>query len=333
ITGGTGYIGSHTVATLLKKGESIVVIDNLINSSDKVLARIKEIAKLDFVFFNADVLNLSFLKDIISRYKIDTIIHFAALKSVSESNVKPIEYYTTNVVGTLNILQAMTDCDVKNLIFSSSATVYGEPVTVPITEKDRIGGTTNPYGSSKFFSEVIIHDYANVRKDKNIICLRYFNPVGAHSSGLIGEDPKGIPSNLFPYISQVAVSKLEFLNVYGGDYPTRDGSGVRDYIHVMDLAEGHYSALKFLNDNSGYHCFNLGTGRGYSVFEVIKKFEEVTQKKIPFKVMPRRPGDIAECWSSPEKANSALGWIAQRGLTEMVQDAWRWQSLNPNGFI
>ncbi|EPZ3031389.1 UDP-glucose 4-epimerase GalE [Yersinia enterocolitica] len=330
ITGGAGYIGSHTVLTLLEQGRNVVVLDNLINSSAESLARVSKICGRKPNFYHGDILDRSCLKFIFSSHKIDSVIHFAGLKSVGESVERPIEYYQTNVVGSITLLEEMCLANVKKLIFSSSATVYGEPEFVPLTESARIGGTTNPYGTSKVMVEQILKDFSLAHPDYSITALRYFNPVGAHPSGLIGEDPNGKPNNLLPFITQVAIGKLSKLLVYGNDYDTPDGSGIRDYIHVMDLAEGHLSTL--INLSAGFRVYNLGTGVGYSVLHMIKEFERITGKNIPFDIVSRRPGDIAECWASPDLASRELGWRAKRNLSDMLQDAWRWQEMNPNGY-
>lgn len=330
VTGGSGYIGSHTVLTLLEQGRDVVVLDNLVNSSAESLVRVSKICGRESKFYQGDVLDRSCLKSIFSSHKIDSVIHFAGLKSVGESVEKPIEYYQNNVIGSIILLEEMLIANVKKLIFSSSATVYGEPEFVPLTENARIGGTTNPYGSSKVMVEQILKDFSLAHTDFSITALRYFNPVGAHSSGLIGEDPNGKPNNLLPFMTQVAIGRLPKLFVYGNDYKTSDGSGVRDYIHVMDLAEGHLSTLNKLV--AGFRVYNLGTGIGYSVLHMIKEFERVTGKSVPFDIVSRRSGDIAECWASPELARIELGWKTKRNLTDMLQDAWLWQEMNPNGY-
>lgn len=330
VTGGAGYIGSHTVLTLLENGNNVVVLDNLSNASAESLVRVSRITGRAVVFYEGDVLDRNYLKRIFSEHKIDAVIHFAGLKSVGESVVKPIEYYQNNVAGSMVLLEEMVISGVKKLIFSSSATVYGDPEFVPLTEDARIGGTTNPYGSSKVMFEQILKDFSFAHPDFAISALRYFNPVGAHTSGLIGEDPNGKPNNLLPFITQVAIGKLPKLAVYGNDYPTVDGSGVRDYIHVMDLAEGHLCALNKLTQ--GFKVFNLGSGVGYSVLQMIAEFERISGKKIPYEIVARRSGDIAECWASPELAFKELGWKAKRNLTDMLKDAWKWQQSNPNGY-
>ncbi|AHM72718.1 UDP-glucose 4-epimerase GalE [Yersinia hibernica] len=331
VTGGAGYIGSHTVLTLLENGEDVVVLDNLSNASAESLLRVSKITGRTAVFYQGDILDRKCLKQIFSAHKIDAVIHFAGLKSVGESVVKPIEYYQNNVTGSIVLLEEMVLADIRKLIFSSSATVYGDPEFVPLTESARIGGTTNPYGSSKVMVEQILKDFSVAHPDFAIRALRYFNPVGAHSSGLIGEDPNGKPNNLLPFITQVAIGKLPKLAVYGNDYSTVDGSGVRDYIHVMDLAEGHICALNKLAP--GFKAYNLGSGVGYSVLQMVTEFERISGKKIPYEIVARRPGDIAECWASAELAFKELGWKARRTLTDMLADAWKWQQLNPNGYV
>ncbi|CNK10327.1 UDP-glucose 4-epimerase [Yersinia frederiksenii] len=331
VTGGAGYIGSHTVLTLLEQGDDVVVLDNLSNASAESLLRVAKITDRDAIFYQGDVLDRHCLKKIFSEHEIDAVIHFAGLKSVGESVAKPIEYYQNNVTGSIILLEEMVIAGVKKLIFSSSATVYGDPEFVPLTEDARIGGTTNPYGSSKVMVEQILKDFSFAHPDFSIRALRYFNPVGAHPSGLIGEDPNGKPNNLLPFITQVAIGKLPKLAVYGDDYPTVDGSGVRDYIHVMDLAEGHLCALNKLTE--GFKAYNLGSGVGYSVLQMITEFERISGKKIPYEIVARRSGDIAECWASAELARKELDWQAKRNLTDMLTDAWRWQQSNPNGYV
>ncbi|MEQ9720491.1 UDP-glucose 4-epimerase GalE [Yersinia alsatica] len=331
VTGGAGYIGSHTVLTLLEQGDDVVVLDNLSNASAESLLRVAKITGRDAIFYQGDVLDRHCLKKIFSEHEIDAVIHFAGLKSVGESVAKPIEYYQNNVTGSIILLEEMVIAGVKKLIFSSSATVYGDPEFVPLTEDARIGGTTNPYGSSKVMVEQILKDFSFAHPDFSIRALRYFNPVGAHPSGLIGEDPNGKPNNLLPFITQVAIGKLPKLAVYGDDYPTVDGSGVRDYIHVMDLAEGHLCALNKLTE--GFKAYNLGSGVGYSVLQMITEFERISGKKIPYEIVARRSGDIAECWASAELARKELDWQAKRNLTDMLTDAWRWQQSNPNGYV
>ena len=331
VTGGAGYIGSHTCVELLNAGYEIVVLDNLCNSSEKSLDVVKEITGKDFPFYNVDLLDYDGTNKVFDEHKIDAVIHFAGLKAVGESVSIPIRYYHNNITGTLNLVDIMEKHEVYNLVFSSSATVYGMPKTVPITEDFPLS-TTNPYGSTKLMIENILKDVF-VSNDKwSITLLRYFNPIGAHKSGKMGEDPKGIPNNLLPYVAQVAVGKLECVHVFGNDYPTKDGTGVRDYIHVVDLALGHLKSIEHKADVPGVHIFNLGTGNGYSVLEVIKAFGKACGKEIPYKIEARRPGDIAECFANPKKALDELEWKATREISEMCEDSWRWQSNNPNGY-
>lgn len=332
VTGGFGYIGSHTVLSLLENDFDVVVLDNLCNSSDKSLLRVEELAGRKVRTYIGDVSDRSILRKVFSECDIDSVIHFAALKSVSESLTKPLLYYSNNLGATLALLDIMSEYEVNNFIFSSSATVYGTPEVIPLKESNNIGGTTNPYGTSKLFSEIILKDIAEANENFRIVCLRYFNPVGAHPSGLIGESPNGIPNNLVPYLTKVAIGQLPFLQVYGNDYPTKDGTGVRDFIHVMDLAEGHVAALNKIKSQSGLKIYNLGTGIGYSVLELIATFERINAVKVPYKICPRRPGDIAECWSDPMLANKELGWSAKRDLSVMLKDSWRWQQMNPEGY-
>ena len=332
ITGGAGYIGSHTCVELLNAGYDVVVVDNLYNASEKALERVEEITGKKVVFYNADIRDKEAMNDIFDKEKVDAVIHFAGLKAVGESVVKPIEYYENNIAGTLNLCDAMRNHGVKNIIFSSSATVYGSPEEMPITEECPKGQCTNPYGWTKSMMEQIMTDVQKANPDMNVILLRYFNPVGAHESGRIGEDPKGIPNNLMPYISQVAVGKLEKLGVFGDDYDTPDGTGVRDYIHVVDLAKGHVKAIDYIFSNPGLDVINLGTGVGYSVLDMVKAFGKACGKEIPYEIKPRRAGDIAMCYADPAKAAKVLGWKAEKGLDEMCADTWRWQSQNPNGY-
>ena len=332
ITGGAGYIGSHTVLELLNAGEQVIVVDNLSNSSEESLRRVQQITGRKPHFYNLDLLNKDGLNKVFETHEIDSVIHFAGFKAVGESVAKPIMYYQNNLDSTLVLCEVMRTHDVKKLVFSSSATVYGDPASVPITEDFPLSAT-NPYGRTKLFIEYILKDLWVADNSWNITLLRYFNPVGAHKSGLIGEDPNGIPNNLMPYVSQVAVGKLEKLSVFGDDYPTPDGTGVRDYIHVVDLALGHLKALENLKDaTGGVNVYNLGTGKGSSVLEMIKAFEEASGKKVAYKIGPRRPGDIAECYADPTLAKEELGWEAERGIKEMCEDGWRWQSNNPNGY-
>ncbi len=332
VTGGAGYIGSHTVLELLDAGQEVVIVDNLCNSSQESLSRVAEITGKECTFYQGDILDKIFLGSVFSKHEIKSVVHFAGLKAVGESVAKPVSYYQNNVQGTLTLLDAMADAGVFNLVFSSSATVYGDPASLPIREDFPVGGTTNPYGTSKLMVEMVLQDVAKSDPRWSFAILRYFNPVGAHISGLIGEDPNGIPNNLLPYIAQVAVGKLKALAVFGDDYDTIDGTGVRDYIHVVDLALGHLKALSKIEHESGVHIYNLGTGNGYSVLEMVKAFEIASGKTIAYNLSPRREGDIAACYAAPEKASAELNWQAERGLAEMMQDTWRWQSNNPNGY-
>ena len=324
VTGGAGFIGSHTVVELLEKGERVIIIDNFYNSKPEVLESIKKITEKDFKFYEIDYTDREELEKVFKENKdIESVIHFAGYKAVGESVKKPLEYYTNNVSGTLVLLETMRKYDVKKLVFSSSATVYGDPEIVPITENCKTGGTTNPYGTTKLFIEQILKDLYNSDNSWDIAILRYFNPIGAHESGLIGEEPQGIPNNLMPYIVRVAQGTLKELSVFGNDYNTPDGTGVRDYIHVVDLAKGHIKAIEKLNkENKGLYIYNLGTGHGYSVLEMVKAFENATGKKVPYKIVERRPGDIAECYSNPKKAEEELGWKASKTLQEMCNDSW-----------
>ena len=332
VTGGAGYIGSHTVLELLKQDEQVIVVDNLSNASEVSLQRVKSITGKAPLFYQGDILDKAFLDCVFKQHKIDSVIHFAGLKSVGESVQKPISYYQNNVQGTLTLLEAMKEAEVFNLVFSSSATVYGDPASLPIREDFPVGGTTNPYGTSKLMVEMVLEDVAKSDPRWAFIILRYFNPVGAHESGLIGEDPNGIPNNLLPYIAQVAVGKLKSLAVFGDDYETPDGTGVRDYIHVVDLALGHLKALQRIKAATGILKYNLGTGNGYSVLDMVKAFETASGKQVPYSVSPRREGDIASCYSAPEKALKELGWKAEKDLNDMMKDTWRWQANNPNGY-
>ncbi|MBE2896134.1 UDP-glucose 4-epimerase GalE [Pasteurellaceae bacterium HPA106] len=332
VTGGAGYIGSHTVLELLNAGQEVVVLDNLSNSSAKSIERVAQLSGKTIPFCVADINDSDALQNIFKQYAISAVIHFAGLKAVGESVQKPIEYYRNNVEGTLNLIDEMRNAGVFTLVFSSSATVYGDPQTVPITENCPVGGTTNPYGTSKFMVERILTDVVASDPRWSVTLLRYFNPVGAHPSGQIGEDPNGIPNNLLPYISQVAIGKLKELSIFGNDYNTPDGTGVRDYIHVVDLALGHLKALDRHQDDSGLHIYNLGTGQGYSVLDMVHAFENANQIKIPYCIVPRRPGDIATCYSDPSRAARELGWKTQFSLEQMMQDTWNWQKNNPNGY-
>ncbi len=333
VSGGAGYIGSHTCVELLAAGYDIVLADNYYNSCPEALARVKKIAGKDFRFVEADMTDKDAVEKIFAENEdIDCVIQFAAYKAVGESVSKPIEYYSNNLACTLNILDVMRRHNCHNIIFSSSATVYGDPASVPIREDFPVGGTTNPYGTTKVFTERILTDCCHADPELNVALLRYFNPIGAHPSGLIGEDPNGIPNNLVPYIAKVAVGKLEKVHVFGNDYPTPDGTGVRDYIHVVDLARGHVAAIKKLEQKPGLFICNLGTGHGYSVLDVINAFSKACGKEIPYVIDPRRPGDIAECWCDPSKAKRELGWEAQYGIEEMCAHSWNWQSHNPDGY-
>lgn len=325
VTGGAGYIGSHTAVELLNEGREVVIIDNFSNSKPEVLDKIKEITKKDFKFYEVDYLNRKELERVFEENNIDAVMNFAGYKAVGESVKKPLEYYENNISGTVVLLETMRKYNVKKFIFSSSATVYGEPETIPITEACKTGGTTNPYGTTKLFIEQILQDLYKSDNTWDIVILRYFNPVGAHESGLIGEEPQGIPNNLMPYVVRVASGQLEQLSVFGNDYDTHDGTGVRDYIHVVDLAKGHLKALEKLEkENTGIYIYNLGTGTGYSVLDMVKAFEEATGKKVKYKIVERRPGDIATCYSNPDKAKRELGWEATKTLKDMCQDSWKY---------
>lgn len=332
VTGGAGFIGSHTVVELQNAGYDVVVVDNLVNASAKVIGRVEAITGKKVPFYETDIRDREGLTKIFAEEKPDAVIHFAGLKAVGESVRLPWEYYENNIAGTLTLVDVMRSNHCKNIIFSSSATVYGDPAFVPITEECPKGTCTNPYGWTKSMLEQILTDIQFADKEWNVVLLRYFNPIGAHESGTIGENPNGIPNNLMPYITQVAVGKLEKLHVFGNDYDTSDGTGVRDYIHVVDLALGHVKALKKIAPGSGLSIYNLGTGIGYSVLDIVKNFEKATGKEIPYVIDPRRPGDIATCYSSAEKAKKELGWTAERGILEMCKDSWHWQSTNPNGY-
>lgn len=334
VTGGAGYIGSHTTLTLLEKGYDVVVFDNLANSCEEAIKRVEKLAGKSIKFYEADMLDKDAMNKIFDENPdISAVIHFAGLKAVGESVTKPIEYYNNNIGGTLSLLEAMRAHNVKNIIFSSSATVYGTPEKLPITEDCPKGECTNPYGWTKSMIEQILTDVHTSDNEWNVILLRYFNPIGAHASGLIGEDPQGIPNNLVPYIAQVAVGRREHLNVYGDDYKTHDGTGVRDYIHVVDLALGHVKALKKVDTMSGgVKIYNLGTGRGYSVLDVLHAYEKACGKTLPYVVGPRRPGDVDENYSDPSRAKDELGWVAENDIEEMCRDSWNWQSNNPNGY-
>lgn len=332
VTGGAGYIGTHTVVELQNSGYDVVVLDNLSNSSKKSLARVEKITGKPVKFYKTDILDREGLEEIFAKEKIDSCIHFAGLKAVGESVEKPWEYYNNNITGTLILVDVMKKHGVKNIIFSSSATVYGDPAFVPITEDCPKGQCTNPYGWTKSMLEQILTDIQKADPEWNVVLLRYFNPIGAHKSGTIGENPNGTPNNLMPYVTQVAVGKRSELGVFGNDYDTPDGTGVRDYIHVVDLAVGHVKALKKIEEKAGLCTYNLGTGKGLSVLDIVKNFEEATGVKIPYVIKERRPGDIAQCYSDAQKAKAELGWEAQYGIKEMCEDSWRWQSQNPNGY-
>jgi UDP-glucose 4-epimerase len=331
VTGGAGYIGSHTCVELLQAGYEVIVIDNLVNSKEESITRIREITGKPLVFYKADLLDKQAINEIFKSKSIEAVMHFAGFKAVGESVALPLRYYHNNIAGTLTLLEIMQIHGVKKIVFSSSATVYGNPHTVPITEDFPLSAT-NPYGQTKLIIEQILSDLHYSEPDWNIAILRYFNPIGAHPSGKIGEDPNGIPNNLVPYITQVAIGKLNVLNIFGSDYETPDGTGVRDYIHVVDLAAGHIKALQKLNENPGKVVYNLGTGKGYSVLEIINTFSKVTGKEIPYRFVERRPGDIAVSYADPSKANNELGWSTKYGLEEMCTDAWRWQRNNPEGY-
>lgn len=331
VTGGAGYIGSHTTVELLNEGHEVICVDNLVNSKYESVKRVEKITGKKVRFYEGDIRDRKILDKIFTENKIDSVINFAGLKAVGESCAKPLEYYENNIEGMLVLLFAMRDFGVKNLVFSSSATVYGKPESVPIREDFPLS-TSNPYGSTKLFIEYMLKDLYKADNTFNIAILRYFNPVGAHESGLIGEDPKGIPNNLCPYITQVAVGKREYLGVFGNDYDTPDGTGVRDYIHVVDLAKGHVLAVNKLAENPGLLILNLGTGHGYSVLDMVKAFEKVTGKPIPYKILPRRPGDIDECYADPAYAEKVLGFKATKTIDDMVKDAMRWQTMNPDGY-
>lgn len=331
VTGGAGYIGSHTCVELLNAGYDIVVVDNLDNSSIKAVDAVKRLTGKNFKFYEYDLLDRENLEKVFAENKIDAVIHFAGLKAVGESTRIPLKYYHNNITGTLILMELMEKYDVNNIVFSSSATVYGMPKTVPITEDFPLS-TTNPYGSTKLMIEQIMTDAQKANPKLSVTLLRYFNPIGAHKSGELGEDPKGIPNNLLPYVAQVAVGKLEKVHVFGNDYPTPDGTGVRDYIHVVDLALGHLKAIEHCSDKSGVHIYNLGTGNGYSVLQIIDAFSKACGKELTYQIDPRRPGDIAECYADATKAKNELGWVAERGIAEMCEDSWRWQSTHPNGF-
>ena len=332
VTGGAGYIGSHTVVELQNEGYDVVVIDNLSNSCEKSLERVEKITGKKVPFYKCDILDREKLSEIMDKEKFDACIHFAGLKAVGESVAKPWEYYENNIAGTLTLVDVMRKHNVKNIIFSSSATIYGDPAFIPITEECPKGVCTNPYGWTKSMLEQVLTDIQKADPEWNVILLRYFNPIGAHKSGTIGENPNGIPNNLMPYITQTAVGKRDHLTIFGNDYDTHDGTGVRDYIHVVDLAKGHVKALAKIKEKAGLKIYNLGTGTGYSVLDIVKNFEEATGVKVPYEIGPRRPGDIATCYASAKKAYDELGWKAEYGIKEMCADSWNWQKNNPNGY-
>ena len=332
VTGGAGYIGSHTCVELLNEGYEVVVLDNLSNSSEKSLERVEELTGKKVTFYKGDILDRDILNHIFETEEIESCIHFAGLKAVGESVAKPWEYYNNNITGTLTLVDVMRQHNCKNIIFSSSATIYGDPAQIPITEECPKGQCTNPYGWTKSMLEQMLIDIQKADNEWNVIILRYFNPIGAHKSGRIGENPNGIPNNLMPYVTQVAVGKLESLGIFGNDYDTPDGTGVRDYIHVVDLARGHVAALKKIDENAELCIYNLGTGHGYSVLDIVKNFEAANDIKIPYVIKNRRPGDIATCYCDPRKAKEEMGWVAEYGIKEMCEDAWRWQSNNPSGY-
>ena len=332
VTGGAGFIGSHTCVELIESGYDVVVLDNLVNSSKEAIKRVEKIIGKTITFYPVDLLDIDGVNEIFDKEDIDAVIHFAGLKAVGESVAKPWEYYNNNITGTLNLCYVMREKGVKNIIFSSSATVYGDPKEIPITEECPKGDITNPYGHTKSMLEQILSDIYKADNSWNVVLLRYFNPIGAHESGLIGEDPCGIPNNLVPYISKVAVGKLEKLGVFGDDYPTVDGTGVRDYIHVVDLARGHVKALKNIEENKGLSIYNLGTGNGYSVLQVVEAYKKASGRDIPYEIKARRAGDIATCYADSGKAKRELGWVAEYDIDRMCQDSWRWQSMNPNGY-
>lgn len=332
VTGGAGYIGSHTCVELLNEGYEVVIVDNLYNSNQKAVDRIEQITQKKVTFYQNDILDREALDQIFAKENVDAVIHFAGLKAVGESVRKPIEYYTNNIQGTLILTDVMRKHNVKNIIFSSSATVYGNPAMIPITEECPKGVCTNPYGWTKWMLEQILTDIHTADPEWNVMLLRYFNPIGAHESGLIGEDPKGVPNNLLPYVAQVAIGKLECVGVFGDDYDTPDGTGVRDYIHVVDLAKGHVKALNKIKEKAGVKVYNLGTGNGYSVLDVIHAFEKACGHEIPYQIKPRREGDIATCYSKCDLAKEELGWQAQYNLDDMCASSWKWQTMNPNGY-
>ena len=331
LTGGAGYIGTHTAIELITAGHSVIIVDNLSNSSQEAVRRVEKITKTKVPFYDIDVCDIHNLREVFAHHAIHGVIHFAGLKAVGESVAKPLDYYRNNIDSTLALIEVMNEFKVKKLVFSSSATVYGDPETLPLTEESRVGtGITNPYGWTKYMNEVILRDIANADETFEITLLRYFNPVGAHKSGLIGEDPSDIPNNLLPYVSQTAVGKREKVSVFGNDYDTVDGTGVRDYIHVVDLAHGHLAALE--HSSPGVHTYNLATGKGTSVLELIAAFSKACGREIPYEISARRPGDVAACYASADKAQREIGWRAEKTIGQACEDTWRWQSLNPNGY-
>ncbi len=332
VTGGAGYIGSHACVEMLAAGMEPVVVDNLSNSKEEALRRVERITGSTLTFYRADIRDKVALRDILARHPVNAVVHFAGLKAVGESVAQPLRYYDNNVAGTVTLCAAMAEAGVKRIVFSSSATVYGDPHAVPIREDFPVGATTNPYGRSKFMIEEILRDLHVSDPEWRIALLRYFNPVGAHDSGLIGEDPNDIPNNLMPYIAQVAVGRRPYLNVFGNDYPTPDGTGVRDYIHVVDLARGHVAALRYLDENGGVATVNLGTGKGYSVLDMVRAFSAASGREVPYRIAPRRPGDVACCYADAGLAERLFGWRAERGVEAMCADTWRWQSMNPQGY-
>lgn len=333
VTGGMGYIGSHTCVELLEKGMDVVIVDNLVNSSAEAGNRIEKITGKPVTFYEFDVRDRKKLDAVFEKHDIECVIHFAGLKAVGESVQMPLEYYDNNLRSTITLCQSMRAHGVKKIIFSSSATVYSGDNEMPLYETSRIGQCTNPYGWTKFMCEQILRDYVKADPTWSVVLLRYFNPIGAHESGLIGEDPKGIPNNLMPYISQTAIGRREYLNVFGDDYDTPDGTGIRDYIHVVDLARGHVAAIDYMKEHTGESVFNLGTGRGCSVLEVVHAFEKANNVKVPYRIAPRRAGDLAVCYCSPEKSANVLGWKALRSIEDMCRDTWNWQTKNPNGYF
>lgn len=331
VTGGAGYIGSHTCVELLNKGYNVIVIDNFVNSSKESLNRVSQITGKSVKLYEGDVCDKELLEKVFSENEIEYVIHFAGLKAVGESCSMPVRYYQNNIISTLHLVEVMEKYNCKKIVFSSSATVYGDPETLPLTEKCKVGGTTNPYGTSKYFQEIILSELCKADKEWTVVLLRYFNPVGAHESGLIGEAPSGIPNNLAPYVAKVAIGQLPYLNVFGNDYDTHDGTGVRDYIHVVDLAKGHVVAIEKV-ENTGCHVYNLGTGVGYSVLDLVKAFGKACGHDVPYRFAPRRPGDIASCYADATKAKEELGWTAEHGIDEMCASSWNWQTKNPNGY-